>query len=90
MAKSKRVKAIKWYVGTDSYGRMVEVAQSTNGRWFSRNEIFNKWGPCEPVFVTKGINTYTGEAFEYEEPRIEWGFSTLELVSGSNNLRLPA
>lgn len=91
-------KAARHFFGSDTFGRQVERAQrASDGKWFSRVFEFNgyaqawsKWAECEePTFETHGTNAYTGEKFEYDKPKCQWGFHNMEELDGPHRIRLP-
>lgn len=93
-------KAIKIFIGTDTFGRGVEVAQRADGVYFERHQFDNgryglsttRWSVHEPSFITEGVNAYSGEPFKYESPVMTWGFQNLREFDNSNgeyNVRLP-
>ena len=94
MAKPERV-----FYGSDSFGRSVERAKSVSGAWFSRHQEPSCWGnqmtkwylDDEPEFETHGLNVYSGERFEYEQPVCFWGFNKMTEIKGElPRYRLPA
>lgn len=93
MAKAKR-----HFVGTCTFGSSVERAQREDGVWFHRWQektdrygyVWTKWQQCdEPRFETHGTNAYTDERFEYQEPKMFWGFQMMRELSGPHRIRLP-
>lgn len=93
-------KAILAYVGDNSVGVDVQVAQSENGEWYYREWCFNGYAKCwskwekmtrTPNFVTHVENAYTGEIEEMEDKtaRLEWGFSRLDRLNERPKWRLP-
>ena len=91
MAKSTR-----FFTGTDSFGRGVDVAQRVDGIWFARSEKETNWGNQmskwaeheEPTFESHGKNEYSGESFEYDKPQMFWGFNKLDEIE-YKGARLP-
>ena len=90
------MKTLKAWFGTDSYGRHIEVALREDGEYFSRAFEYNgygnswsKWQPFVPTFETHGTNAYSGERFEYSEPKMAWGFNLLTEYSETPRFRLP-
>ncbi|QDP59541.1 MAG: hypothetical protein GOVbin4162_115 [Prokaryotic dsDNA virus sp.] len=76
-------KAIQAHFGTVSNGLGVEWALRADGQWFSRYQNntpygvqWSKWAKDDPTWETGGTNAYSGERFEYDEPRIACGFSS--------------
>ena len=89
-------KAIAAYEGSDSVGRMVEVAQREDGVFFSRQygwngygNVWSKWIETEVTFQTHGTNVYSGEQYEHEVPKMSWGFKTLQKMKETPRFRLP-
>ena len=84
------------FVGYDTFGKAVQVAQRNDGVWFSRSMVnffnrsqFTKWREYkDPEFTTHGINEYSGERFEYTKPVMMWGFNVLREVQ-PEGVRLP-
>ena len=79
MAKCKRA-----FGGTNSYGVLVEVAESVEGSWYQRSYGYNgygqswgKWLTFTPSWSTTITNVYSLEVEEREEPALEYGFRTL-------------
>ena len=92
-------KASRFFSGSDSFMRGVEVAQSVSGVWYCRtygwNGYANAWGKWTeyegPAFESHGTNAYTGERFEYSKPVAYWGFNKLmEHDTKGIRVRLPA
>lgn len=90
------MKAVRFFFGTDTFGRDVEVAESATSHWFCRvldwngyNRSWSKWGTHEPSFETHGTNIYTNEVFEYETPQLFWGFQKLTETKELPRVRLP-
>jgi hypothetical protein len=89
-------KSIKFFHGTDTFGREVNVAQRLDGAWFARSESETQWGNQmgrweehkEPTFETHYNNEYSGERCEYLTPKMAWGFKTLEELDYKGS-RLP-
>ena len=97
-------KALRLYVGTDSRGTSIEVAERADGKWFMREYRFNgygtgwsKWSSFEDVsFRTSCTNAYSGEVYNYtpeeiaEERQLQWGFNWLvKITEESLKIRLP-
>jgi hypothetical protein len=91
------MKAKRFFSGSDTYGRDVELALGASGQWFARYREFDGYGVrfCawyeteQPAFETHGVNQYTGERFEHKTPVCLWGFNRLREVSPVPRVRLP-
>lgn len=92
-------KAILAYVGFNSVGASVRVAQSENGAWYYREYGFNgygkgwsKWEKLDwtPSFFTEFTNPHTGETYQAVDPtaKLEWGFGRLDRLD-EQKWRLP-
>lgn len=91
---------IQLFVGTDSYGRNVQMAKREDNVWFFRQYTFNGFGKGwskwtiwnEPVEYTKQIiNAYDGTVTKFPDDyqeTIEFGFRKLSLVQ-TTKVRLP-
>ena len=76
-------KCINSYVGNDTYGRLVELAERTDGQYFFREYVYNGYG--------KGFtkwSKYTNDVVLDSNNDIEYGFQKLRSV-GQTNYRLP-
>ena len=92
-------KAQRFFNGNDSYGRNVEVAQSVEGVWFYRAYEFNgyakAWSRWEVLnednirWETHGRNVYSDEVFQWDKPRLSWGFNLLTEWANLPRVRLP-
>lgn len=93
-------KAIRVFLGTDTFGRQVEVAQRADGIYFERHQFDNgsygmatsKWEEHQADFTTTFVNAYDGSQGTYDKPVMKWGFQELKEFNNSNNefkFRLP-
>ena len=90
-------KIIKFYFGTDSYGRSVEVVKSVSNMWYSRCKEYNgyqmsftKWSQYEPTFEKSYNNRYSGKRGHYDTPVLMWGFNMLtEVTENLPRYRVP-
>ena len=95
-------KCTRLYSGYNSLGVRVEVAQSVSGAWFCREYGFNgygkgfsKWEETDAPELTTEIRkwcdyTRTERVIEVTEgDKIDWGFTTLDLLVGYTRARLP-
>jgi len=87
-------KVVELWFGRDTYGNHGEVAKRADGQYFARNTEFNgfgqgwtKWREFTPSFHTHGTNAYSGEAFEYDEPQVFWGFHKMDKCSDVSDVR---
>lgn len=89
-------KAIKHFIGRDTFGRNVERAQRLDGVWFARHDedhgrygwSLSKWYEIEaPEMSTTCINQYSGETLECD-PYMCWGFQRMHDITGDGKLRL--
>ena len=93
-------KAIKVFLGTDTFGRQVEVALRADGVYFARHQIDNgcysmattKWEEHSADFTNTYVNAFDGNTYNYDKPVMKWGFQELKEFDNSNNefkFRLP-
>lgn len=89
-------KSAMFFQGSNSYGKKVELAQSINGGWYTREYGFNgyamgwsKWAACEVeehTLIVYADVTPMG----FTRATIECGFSKLSGFIGDAKVRLPA
>jgi hypothetical protein len=92
--------ATQLYIGSDSFGRNVQMAKRDDNVWFFREYVYNGYGKGwskwtrwnEPVeYTTQIINHYDGTITKMEDDyigSIEFGFRKLSLITESK-VRLP-
>ena len=91
------MKALRYFSGYDTFGRLVERAQSVSGQWFMRYQYeggyglaTSEWQECEtPNFETHYTNKYTGEREKCVNPVILCGFTEMEEHKEVPRVRLP-
>ena len=94
------MKAKRFFNGSDSYGRNVQVAQGIDGSWFYRMYVFNgyarAWSKWDQLDTEKHIswahestNVYSGEVTPLEKPVLMWGFNSLHEYAEVPRVRLP-
>ena len=89
-------KAIKHFIGHDTFGRNVERAQRFDGVWFARHEedcgrygyqMCSWYQTDDQEYKTTCVNAYTDEVMECN-PYLTWGFQKMHDVTGDGKLRL--
>lgn len=92
-------KATRYFCGTDTFGRGVEVCQSESGKFFARHEEQTryglrtcKWYEYTPEWENTVTNVYSGEVTERDKPVMSWGFNVLRELEDMSGIRfrLPA
>lgn len=68
IAATTKVKVVGYWAGHDSFGRRVEVAKSSTGKYWCRDYRFNGYGVGPSPWDLC-------EHFEGKEGRNDWGFS---------------
>jgi hypothetical protein len=91
-------KAIRHFIGNDTYGRRVEAAQRADGVWFARHTHDGPRGPSmcawysqAPTWEEEAVGRYTNEVVRFESLTVmTWGFQRMrEVTSTKMRLRLP-
>jgi hypothetical protein len=91
------MKAVRFFIGEDTYGHKVQVAEGETGEWFARYDYTNKyglqtskWETHKPTWVSTSVNQYSGEEYKLETPTVKWGWNKLEEVHSKKfGIRLP-
>ncbi len=87
-------KATRYFCGTDTFGRSVEVCESASGVFFSRTDIrtqyglqTTKWQAHSPEWSYTVTNAYSGVESVREAPVMSWGFSVLAEAPDMEGIR---
>ena len=87
-------KAVRYFYGTDTFGRSAEVCESESGVFFARNDEqtkfglqTTKWREHTPTWSKTVTNAYSGEVSERVKPVMEWGFQVLRELDDMSEVR---